>query len=319
MVSNSLWPHGLQHTRLPCPLPTPGACSNSRPLSWWCHPTISSSVIRFSSCPQSFPASGSFPLSWLFESDGQRIGTSVSAPVLPMSIQDWFPLGLTGLISLLSIMISHKILEAQGLLWCLIRLTFILAAPPNPHIRGSPHESHRPRGHLHTKDREGVSSHLPGFLSKASAYVPSFPLASVGSQAHDLAAERVGNECLVFLGSMMKSDHHQQEGAEEGLLGKQLRVLGTQTKDAVEHRCRISGGCTHTSLRKLSDGCTHVCSSCGLTYLSRETLGAEATPTSACPSGRCSVDGRVTEKDRWQVNVLRGFRRRHTDESCHGS
>ena len=66
--------------------------------------------------------------------------------------------------------------------------------PPNPHIRGSPHDSHRPRGHLHTKDREGGSSHLPGFLSKASAYIPSFPLASVGSQAHDLAAERVGNE-----------------------------------------------------------------------------------------------------------------------------
>lgn len=135
---------------------------------------------------------------------------------------------------------------------------------------------------------------MPGFLSKVSAYEPSFPLASIGSQAHDLATERVGNKCLVFSGSMMRSDHHQQEeGAEEGLLGKQLRVLGTQTKDAVEHRCQISEGCTHASLRKLSDGRTHVRSSCGLTYLSRE-----ATLTSACPSGRCSVDGHVTEKDR---------------------
>ena len=99
VVSNSLRPHGLQHARLPCPLPSPGACSNSCPLSWWYHSTISSSVARFSSCPQSFPASGSFPMSWLFTSHGQSIWASASASVLPMNIQGWFPLGLTGLIS----------------------------------------------------------------------------------------------------------------------------------------------------------------------------------------------------------------------------
>ena len=97
-MSNFLQPHGLQHARLLFPSPTPWACSNSCPLSWWCHPTISSSVIPFSSHLQSFPASGSFPRSQSFTSGGQIIGVSVS--VLPMNIQDWFPLGLTGLISL---------------------------------------------------------------------------------------------------------------------------------------------------------------------------------------------------------------------------
>ena len=95
-----LQPHGLQHTRFLCPSPTPGACSNSRPSSQWCHPTISSSVVPFSSCLQSCPASGSFPMSQFFASGGQSVGTSAS--VLPMNIQDWFPLGLTGLISLQS-------------------------------------------------------------------------------------------------------------------------------------------------------------------------------------------------------------------------
>ena len=93
--------HGLQHTRLPCPSPTPESCSNSCPLSWWCHPTISSSVISFS-CLQSFPASGSFTISQFFISGGQSIGVSASASVLPMNIQDWFPLWLTGWISLQS-------------------------------------------------------------------------------------------------------------------------------------------------------------------------------------------------------------------------
>ena len=102
VVSNSLWPHGLQHARLPCPSPSPGAYSNSCPLSWWCHPTISSSVVPFSSCLQSFPASGSFLMSQLFTSGGQSIGASASISVLPMNIRDWFPLGLTGLISLQS-------------------------------------------------------------------------------------------------------------------------------------------------------------------------------------------------------------------------
>ena len=90
VMSNSLKPHGLQHTRLPCPSPTLKACSNSCPLSWWCHPTISSSVIPFSSCLQSFPASGSFPMSQLFTSGGSSIGVSASESALPMNIQDYF-------------------------------------------------------------------------------------------------------------------------------------------------------------------------------------------------------------------------------------
>ena len=98
----TLWPHGLQHARPPCPSPTRGVYSNSCPSSRWCHPTISSSVVPFSSCLQSFPASGSFPMSQLFISGGQRIGVSASASVLPVNIQDWFPLGWTGWISLQS-------------------------------------------------------------------------------------------------------------------------------------------------------------------------------------------------------------------------
>ena len=128
VVTNSLQPHGLQHARLPCPSLSPGACSNSCPLSQWCHPTISSSVILFSSCLQSFPASGSsFPMSWLFSSGGQSIRASISASVLPMNIQDWFPLGLTGLISLQSKGLSrvfsnttvqkHQFFSGQLSLW----------------------------------------------------------------------------------------------------------------------------------------------------------------------------------------------------------
>ena len=100
-MSDSLWPHGLQYARPPCPSPTPEVYSNSCPLSGWCHPTISSSVVPFASCLQSLPASGSFPMSQFFASLGQSIGASASASVLPMNIHDWFPLGLTGLISLL--------------------------------------------------------------------------------------------------------------------------------------------------------------------------------------------------------------------------
>ena len=96
VVSDSLRPHGLQHTRLPCPFTTPRVYSSSCPLSQWWHPTISSSIIPFSSHLQSFPASGSFPVSQFFTSGGQRIGVSVSASVLPMNIQDSFPLGWTG-------------------------------------------------------------------------------------------------------------------------------------------------------------------------------------------------------------------------------
>ena len=102
VVSDSLRPYGLQHTRLPCPSPTPGAFSNSCPSCRWCHPTTSFCVIPFSSCLQSFPASGSFPMSWFFVSGGQSIGVSASASVLPMNTQDWFPLGWSGWISLQS-------------------------------------------------------------------------------------------------------------------------------------------------------------------------------------------------------------------------
>ena len=100
VMSYSLWPHGLQHARLPCPSPTPGVYSNSCPLSLWCHPTISSSVVPFSSPLQSFPASESFQMSQLFASGDQSIGVSASTSVLPMNTQDWSPLGWTGWISL---------------------------------------------------------------------------------------------------------------------------------------------------------------------------------------------------------------------------
>ena len=107
VVSNSLWLHESQHARPPCPSPTPGVHSNSRPSSWWCHSAISSSVIPFSSCPQSLPESGSFPVSQLFAWGRQSIGVSASASVLPMNTQDWSPLGWTGWISL----------QSNGLSW----------------------------------------------------------------------------------------------------------------------------------------------------------------------------------------------------------
>ena len=116
VMSNSLRPHELQHARPPCPSPAPGVHPNPCPLSRWCHPTISSSVIPFSSCPQSFPASGSFQMSQLFQSGGQSIGVSASTSVLPVNTQDWSPLGWTGWISLL----SKKTLKS------LLQLSFIL-------------------------------------------------------------------------------------------------------------------------------------------------------------------------------------------------
>ena len=126
VMSASWWPHGLQHTRLPYPSPSPGACSNSCSSSQWCHPTISSSVVPFSSCLQSFPASGSFLMSQFFASGGQSIGVSASA-VLLVNIQDWFPLGLTSWISLQSRGCSrffsnttvqkHQFFDAQLSLW----------------------------------------------------------------------------------------------------------------------------------------------------------------------------------------------------------
>ena len=121
VVSDSLQPHGLQHTRLPCPSPTPRACSNSCPLSRWCHPTVSSSVVPFFSCLQYFSASVSFPMSQFFAPGGQSIGASASTSVLLMNIQDWFPLGLTGLISLqskgLSRVFSNTTVSKASILW----------------------------------------------------------------------------------------------------------------------------------------------------------------------------------------------------------
>ena len=107
-MSDSLRPHGLQHARLPCPSPTPGACSSSCPSSQWCHPTVSSSVVLFSSCLQSFPASGSFPMSQFFTLGNQSIGVSTWASVLPMNIHDWLPLGWAGWISLKSVQVHLK-------------------------------------------------------------------------------------------------------------------------------------------------------------------------------------------------------------------
>ena len=123
VVSNSLRPHEPQHARPPCPPPTPGVHTNTYPLGRWCHQTISSSVVPFSSCPQSFPASGSFPMSLLFASGGQSSGVSASTSVLPMDTQDWSPLGWAGWISLQSKGLSrvfsnttvqkHQIFSAQ--------------------------------------------------------------------------------------------------------------------------------------------------------------------------------------------------------------
>ena len=135
-MSDSLQPHRLQHARFPCPSPAPGAYSNSCPLSWWCHPTILSSVVPFSSCLQSFPASWSFPVNQLFTSGGQSIGASVSASVLTVNIQGWFHLGLTGLISLLSTGLSrvffntivqkHPFFSAQLSLWSISHISTCL-------------------------------------------------------------------------------------------------------------------------------------------------------------------------------------------------
>ena len=127
VVSDSLRPHGLQHARLSCSSLSPGVCTSSCPLSWWCHPTILSSATHMSSCPQSLPSSESFPMSQLFASDDQSIKVSASATVLPMDIQGWFPLGLTGLVSLLSkgiarvftstIIRKHHFFTCQYSLW----------------------------------------------------------------------------------------------------------------------------------------------------------------------------------------------------------
>ena len=128
VMPNSLWPHELQHSSLPCPSPFPRICSKSYPLSRWCHPAIAFSVLPFSACLQSFPASGSFPMSQLFTSGGQSIGASASEPVLPMNIQGWFPLRVTSLISLMfkgpsrvfsnTTVQKHQFFNGQLSLWC---------------------------------------------------------------------------------------------------------------------------------------------------------------------------------------------------------
>ena len=139
-MSHSLQPHGLKHARLPCPSPIPRACSNSHPSSRWCCLTISSSIIPFFSCLQSFPASGSFPMSRFLTSGGQSIGVSASASVLPMSIQDWFPLGLPGLISLqskgLSRIFPNITVQKHQFFWC--SAFFILQLSPPYMTSGKP-------------------------------------------------------------------------------------------------------------------------------------------------------------------------------------
>ena len=140
VVSDSLWPHGPQHARLPCPSLLPGDYSNPCPLSQWCHPTISSSVVPFSSCPQSFSASGSFLMSQLFTLGGQNIGVSASASILPMNIQNWSPLGWTDLISLQSkglwrvfsntTVQKHQFFGAQLSLWSNSHISTCLLKKP---------------------------------------------------------------------------------------------------------------------------------------------------------------------------------------------
>ena len=133
-MSNSLRPHGLQYTRLTCPSQTPRAYSNSCPLSQWCHPTISSSVVSFSSRLQSFPASGSFQMSQFFASGGQSIGVSASASVLPMNIQDWFPLGWTAVQGTLKSLLQHHNSKAS-ILWHFINsLAFFMVQLSHPYM-----------------------------------------------------------------------------------------------------------------------------------------------------------------------------------------
>ena len=147
VVSNSLWPHEPQHARPPCPLPAPGVHSNPCSLSRWCHPTISSSVVLFSSCPQSLPASGFFLMGQLFASGGQNIGVSSSPSVLPMNTQDWSPLGWTGWIILLSKGLSrvfsnttvqkHQLFSTQLSLWSNSHIHTWLLEKPQPWLEGS--------------------------------------------------------------------------------------------------------------------------------------------------------------------------------------
>ena len=129
VMSDSLRPHELQHSRPPCPSPPPGVHSDSRPSSQWCHPAISSSVVPFSSCPQSLPASGSFPMTQLFTWGGQSTGVSALSSVLPMNTQDWSPLEWTGWISLqskgLSSVFSNTTVQKHQFYWLVKKINFI--------------------------------------------------------------------------------------------------------------------------------------------------------------------------------------------------
>ena len=135
VMSDSLRPHGLQHTRFPWPSPTLGTCSSSCPSGWWCHPTMSSSVVPFSSCLQPFLASGSFPMSQFFTSGGQSVGVSALASVLPMNIQDWFPLGWTGWIPLQSKGLFKSLLQHHSSKASILRCSaFFIVQLSHPYI-----------------------------------------------------------------------------------------------------------------------------------------------------------------------------------------
>jgi len=176
-MSNSWQPHGLQHARLPCPSLSPRACSNSRPLSQWCHPTISSFVIPLSSCLQSFPASGSFPMSQLIASDGQSIRASTSESVLPMNIQDWFPFGLTGLISLQSKGLPKSLLQHRSSKAAILRRSAFFR------IRLS---------HLYMTTGKAIASTIRIFVSKVMSLLfnmlPRFVIALLSKNKHLLTS-----------------------------------------------------------------------------------------------------------------------------------
>ena len=138
VMSNSLRHHESQHARPPCPSPTPGVYSNSCLLTWWCHPTISSPVIPFSSCLQSFPESGSFPVSQFLASGGQTIGASASASALPMNIQDWSPLGLNGLLFLQSKGLLKSLLQRYSS-WSLYKKALLCSVAQSHLILWDPH------------------------------------------------------------------------------------------------------------------------------------------------------------------------------------
>ena len=193
-MSNSLQPHGLQHARLPCPTLSPGVCSNSCPLSWWFHPTISSFVVPFSSYPQSFLASGSFPISQIFASGSQIVGASAS--VLPVNIQYWFPLVLIGSISLMSKGLSgvfsstrlwkHQFFSAQCFIWS------------NSHDW-----ERRKRGWQRMRWLDGITNSMGMSLSKFWELVmdrQAWVLQSIGSQGvrHDWVTELNWTEQLSF-------------------------------------------------------------------------------------------------------------------------